>query len=193
MAFSVTYLDWFPPQDEEVFRPHHHEAHEFMAQDLLNLICLQQQIKRASIKARKLFGSCSSLCRFWTEIWLTCFTAMLTLTELMEPSIRTFSLSLRLMITGWRSNSLLLLDTSKGANIEHVTTSGKLNTFLSTVTVVSPDFHLRFVVPFHHLRGEVLQAKSGLQRGTHRVEIRTQSGRLMVGKQEAELRKNAFQ
>lgn len=44
-----------------------------------------------------------------TAAWLTCLTAMLTLTELMEPSIRTFSLSLRLMITGWRSNSLLLL------------------------------------------------------------------------------------
>lgn len=41
---------------------------------------------------------------------LTCLTAMLTLTELMEPSIRTFSLSLRLITTGWRSNSLLLLE-----------------------------------------------------------------------------------
>lgn len=47
---------------------------------------------------------------------LTCLTAMLTLTELMEPSIRTFSLSLRLMITGWRSNSLLLLEVGRNTH-----------------------------------------------------------------------------
>lgn len=40
---------------------------------------------------------------------LTCLTAMLTLTELMEPSIRTFSLSFRLMTTGCNRSSLLLL------------------------------------------------------------------------------------
>lgn len=39
----------------------------------------------------------------------TCLTAMLTRTELMEPSIRTFSLSLRLITTGCSSSSLLLL------------------------------------------------------------------------------------
>lgn len=43
----------------------------------------------------------------------TCLTAMLTLTELMEPSIKTFSLSLRLIITGCRSSSLLLLRNKK--------------------------------------------------------------------------------
>lgn len=36
----VVALHWFSPQDEEVLRSHHHEAHEFMAQDLLNLVCL---------------------------------------------------------------------------------------------------------------------------------------------------------
>lgn len=40
---------------------------------------------------------------------LTCLTAMLTLTELMDPSMRTFSLSFRLMTTGWSNSSLLLL------------------------------------------------------------------------------------
>lgn len=49
----------------------------------------------------------------YQTMWPTCLMAMLTLTELMEPSIRTFSLSLRLMITGWRSNSLLLLEGSR--------------------------------------------------------------------------------
>lgn len=53
----------------------------------------------------------------WSEVRAndlpTCLTAMLTLTELMDPSIRTFSLSLRLIITGWRSNSLLLLKIKK--------------------------------------------------------------------------------
>ena len=46
---------------------------------------------------------------FWGE--LTCFTAMLTLTELMEPSIRTFSFSFLLMVTGCSRSSLLLLRT----------------------------------------------------------------------------------
>lgn len=42
---------------------------------------------------------------------LTCFTAMLTRTELMEPSIRTFSFSFLLMVTGCNRSSLLLLKT----------------------------------------------------------------------------------
>ena len=42
---------------------------------------------------------------------LTCFTAMLTRTELMEPSIRTFSFSFLLMVTGCSRSSLLLLKT----------------------------------------------------------------------------------
>lgn len=37
---DVIALHWFPPEDEEVLRPHHHEPHELMAQDLLNLIGL---------------------------------------------------------------------------------------------------------------------------------------------------------
>ena len=42
--FSMpTYLHWFPPQDEEVLCSHHHETHELMAKNLLNLICLQHQ------------------------------------------------------------------------------------------------------------------------------------------------------
>lgn len=39
----------------------------------------------------------------------TCLTAMLTRTELMEPSMSTFSFSFLLMITGCNSSSLLLL------------------------------------------------------------------------------------
>lgn len=42
---------------------------------------------------------------------LTCFTAMLTRTELIEPSIRTFSFSFLLMVTGCNRSSLLLLKT----------------------------------------------------------------------------------
>lgn len=41
-----------------------------------------------------------------------------------------------------------------------------------------PDFHLGLVVPLHHLRGEVLQAQRGLQRGAHRVQVRAQRGGL---------------
>ena len=36
-----SYLYCFPPQNEEVLCPHHHEAHELVAKDLLNLISLQ--------------------------------------------------------------------------------------------------------------------------------------------------------
>lgn len=45
--------------------------------------------------------------------WLTCLTAMLTRTELIEPSIKTFSFSFLLMITGCKRSSLLLLQTHK--------------------------------------------------------------------------------
>lgn len=44
----ISHLHWFPPQDEEVLCSHHHEAHELMAQDLLNLICLQGHSKSHS-------------------------------------------------------------------------------------------------------------------------------------------------
>uniref|UniRef100_A0A0E9XDC0 Uncharacterized protein n=1 Tax=Anguilla anguilla TaxID=7936 RepID=A0A0E9XDC0_ANGAN len=39
---------------------------------------------------------------------------MLTRTELMEPSIKTFSFSLRLMITGCSNSSLLLRTSTSG-------------------------------------------------------------------------------
>ena len=39
---------------------------------------------------------------------------MLILTELMEPSIRTFSLSLRLISIGWNNTSLLDLGSVRG-------------------------------------------------------------------------------
>ncbi len=41
LLLSVSHLYWFPPQNEEVLRSHHHEAHELVAKDLLNLISLQ--------------------------------------------------------------------------------------------------------------------------------------------------------
>ena len=34
------YLHRLPPQDEEIFCSHHHEAHELVAEDLLDLISL---------------------------------------------------------------------------------------------------------------------------------------------------------
>lgn len=40
-ARCVSHLYWFPPQNEEVLCSHHHEAHELVAKDLLNLISLQ--------------------------------------------------------------------------------------------------------------------------------------------------------
>lgn len=39
-----SYLHWFSPQDEEVLRSHHHEAHELVTKDLLNLISLKVNI-----------------------------------------------------------------------------------------------------------------------------------------------------
>lgn len=36
-----SYLHCFSPQDEEVLRSHHHEAHELVAQDLLDLVSLK--------------------------------------------------------------------------------------------------------------------------------------------------------
>lgn len=35
------YLNWFPPQDEEVLCSHHHESHELMAQYLFDLVSLK--------------------------------------------------------------------------------------------------------------------------------------------------------
>lgn len=42
----------------------------------------------------------------------------------------------------------------------------------------SPYFHLWFVVPFHHLRGEVLQTQGCLQGGPHSVQVWPQCCRL---------------
>lgn len=102
----------------------------------------------------------------------TCFTAMLTRTELMEPSIRTFSLSLRLMITGWRRSSLLLL------KVERNNPPSLICLWLPALlrwschrSSASPYFHLRLVVSLYHLGGEVLQAEGGLQGRTNRIQI----------------------
>lgn len=83
--------------------------------------------------------------------WLTCFTAMLTRTELMEPSIRTFSLSLRLMITGWSSNSLLLLEMREKKPIHlHFTSVERQNQFTSLFCpVLLTCWQLSFLW-FHH-------------------------------------------
>lgn len=35
---DVVALHWFPAEDEEVLRPHHHEAHELVAQNLVDLV-----------------------------------------------------------------------------------------------------------------------------------------------------------
>lgn len=37
---GFSHLHRFPSQDEEVLRSHHHEAHELVAQDLLDLVRL---------------------------------------------------------------------------------------------------------------------------------------------------------
>lgn len=37
----IPHLHRFPPQNEEVLSPHHHEPHEFVAKDLLDLISLR--------------------------------------------------------------------------------------------------------------------------------------------------------
>lgn len=93
----VFYLYWFPPQNEEVLSSHHHETHEFVAKDLLNLVGLQLVITE---------GLCGNVVIFLLNklkimlVLITCLTAMLTLTEFMDPSMRTFSLSLRLITTG---------------------------------------------------------------------------------------------
>lgn len=42
---SVSHLHGFPSQDEEVLRSHHHEAHELVAQDLLDLVRLVRDIR----------------------------------------------------------------------------------------------------------------------------------------------------
>ena len=40
VCVCVTYFYWLSPEDEKVFSSHHHETHEFLAQDLFNLIGL---------------------------------------------------------------------------------------------------------------------------------------------------------
>lgn len=99
-----------------------------------------------------------------TVTWLTCLTAMLTLTELMEPSIRTFSLSLRLMITGWRSNSLLLLKMWETHNSLPVLQDSINPSEVSFKDALedSPYFHFWLVVSLYHLGGEILQAEGSL-------------------------------
>lgn len=41
LLFALPHLHSFSPQDEEVLGSHHHEAHELVTQDLLDLISLQ--------------------------------------------------------------------------------------------------------------------------------------------------------
>lgn len=37
------YLNWFSPQDKEMLSSHHHESHELLTQNLLNLISLEER------------------------------------------------------------------------------------------------------------------------------------------------------
>ena len=43
MVLFCTYFDWLSPEDEEMFGSHHHETHELLTQDLLNLISLMKR------------------------------------------------------------------------------------------------------------------------------------------------------
>lgn len=36
----AAYLDRLPPKDDKILRPPHHEPHELVAEQLLNLVCL---------------------------------------------------------------------------------------------------------------------------------------------------------
>ena len=133
--FFNSHLHWLPSQDEEVLRSHHHEAHELVAEDLLDLVRLGTAenmfllltevrvlvhvnnshphcVARLGQIGREIFPNLATHahpCWGSSSLFVTCLTAMLTLTELMEPSMRTFSFSLRLIITGWSRSSLLLL------------------------------------------------------------------------------------
>jgi len=79
-----------------------------VAQDLLDLIGLGRE------KGSEASPAPGESCWPPARAPLTCFTAMLTRTELMEPSMRTFSFSFLLMITGCNSSSLLLLRAEEG-------------------------------------------------------------------------------
>ena len=92
--FIITNLNWFPPQNKEMFSSLHHKPHELLTQYLLYLIRLTIQAMRMALSLKL----------------LTCLMPILTLTELIDPSIITFSFSLRLTTKGVNTNSLLLLE-----------------------------------------------------------------------------------
>lgn len=114
---DVIALHRFPSQDEEVLGSHHHEAHELVAQDLLDLV--------------RLFDGDADPHR----------------------------------VDGALDQDFLLIVAA-----DHHRLQKQL--------FAAPDLHLRLVVPFHHLRGEVLQTQGCLQGGTHGVQVRTQGRRL---------------
>lgn len=65
-----TYLYWFPPQNEEVLCSHHHETHELMAQNLLNLICLQHQWTVRITDTGLILTWIRLITGCWATIWL---------------------------------------------------------------------------------------------------------------------------
>lgn len=97
-----TNLNRLSTQYKEVLCSHHHETHEFLAEDLLNFIGLEAQVKMAHIMGTEDLHSNS-----------TCLIAIEMRMELMDASIWTFSFSFLLTTTGVISSSLLLL---KGIN-----------------------------------------------------------------------------
>ena len=95
-------LHWLSSEDEEMLSSHHHEPHKLLTQNLFNLISLQPT-------AHTRISFLPDYQEKPNPQKMTCLMAMDTLIELTEPSIKTFSFSFRLTVTGVRSNSLLLL------------------------------------------------------------------------------------
>jgi len=69
------YFNWFPSQNDKVFCSHHHEPHELVAQNLLNLIRLPTHTHaHTHARTRTHPMASSSACPQSTEILLTYIT-----------------------------------------------------------------------------------------------------------------------
>jgi hypothetical protein len=99
----------------------------------------------------------------------TFLTAMLMRIELMDPSMRTRSFSLRLMTTGVSRSSLLFLKKRIDQQQREIRKKTMTKEERKLVLLNLLDFHFGLIVTLDHSRVKVLHAHGRLERSSHGI------------------------
>lgn len=171
-----SYLNRFPPQDEEVLCSHHHEPHKFMAEDLLNLIGLRRPWISLEDDGKK--KACIT-----TSVFSSSSSYLFDSNADSHGVYRPLDQDLLLVIAAYDhrlQQKLFAAPVLKDINCTRLSVKNPSFIGGGLWVISSPNLHLRLVVSLHHLRGEVLQTQGCLKSGAHCIQVGSQCCRLHI-------------